>query len=64
MPRVAQTGAVVALILGFSCSLLLRSNEGDGTFRIVAECYVQGVMQGEVFQLGKGNRHMENILIS
>ena len=63
MPRVAQTGDVVALILGCSCPLLLRSS-GD-TFRIVAECYVQGVMQGEVFQqLEQGSRHIENILIS
>lgn len=63
MPRVAQTGDVVAIILGCSCPLLLGSS-GD-TFRIVAECYVQGVMQGEVFQqLEEEHRHLENILIS
>ncbi|CAF9931984.1 hypothetical protein IMSHALPRED_008767 [Imshaugia aleurites] len=63
MPRVAQTGDVVAIILGCSCPLLLRPS--SDTFRIVAECYVQGVMQGEVFQqLEEEHRHLVDILIS
>lgn len=63
MSRVAQRGDMVALILGCSCPLLLRPH-GD-TFRIVAECYVQGVMQGEIVtQLEERNWHLQDILIS
>lgn len=61
MPRVAQQGDVVALILGCSCPILLRPH-GD-TFRIVAECYVQGIMQGEILQQ-LVERNWEDILIS
>ena len=63
MPRVARSGDVIALIPGCSCPILLRA-QGD-TFCIVAECYVQGIMQGEIRQqIKEGNWHYEEILIS
>ena len=63
MPRVSRKGDIVALILGCSCPILLRPH--SDTFRIVAECYVQGMMQGEIFQkTAERNWHWEDILIS
>lgn len=64
MPRVAKRGDVVAILLGCSCPMLLRPS-GD-MFQIVAECYVQGVMQGEVISSTKQKKrhHIQRVLLS
>jgi hypothetical protein len=47
--QAARVGDVVAILFGCSVPLLLRPVEH--MFRVVAECYVQGVMQGELAAL-------------
>ncbi|CAL3963569.1 unnamed protein product [Diplocarpon coronariae] len=60
VPRIAKTGDVVAVLLGFSTPMVLRkmdvselavgeSEEVDSTtYRMIGPCYVNGVMDGEV----------------
>lgn len=45
----AQPGDVLAVVFGCSVPLLLR-RKGD-TFQIIAECYIQGMMKGEIVDL-------------
>ncbi|KAK6368186.1 uncharacterized protein PV06_09520 [Exophiala oligosperma] len=68
VPRVARLEDVVAILPGCSCPLLLRpvldGEAGSHKFEIVAECYVQGMMNGEVVSLlDQGLCHMERISI-
>ncbi|KAL6243187.1 hypothetical protein RBB50_009738 [Rhinocladiella similis] len=68
VPRVARLEDVVAILPGCSCPLLLRpaldGGAGIKRFEIVAECYVQGLMNGEVVSLLEQRRcQMERILM-
>ena len=47
IPDAARSGDIVAIMFGCDVPLVLRPN-ADGTMhRIVGECYVDGVMDGE-----------------
>ncbi|KPI39474.1 uncharacterized protein AB675_5202 [Cyphellophora attinorum] len=65
VPRVSRVGDVVAILPGCTCTMLLRpslaGDSGPKRFEIVAECYVQGMMDGEVVQmLEQGSCELED----
>nr|KAK5441619.1 hypothetical protein LTR18_006541 [Exophiala xenobiotica] len=66
VPKVSRPGDVVAILPGCSCPLLLRSNPRGmkNAFEIVAECYLQGLMDGEILGfLEQGLCRVEDVLI-
>ena len=66
-PRPVQRGDFVAVLLGCPAPLVLRRcPDGDGdTFEIVAECYLEGIMDGELAQgIDEGKYNVWEILIS
>ncbi|KAH8677658.1 heterokaryon incompatibility protein-domain-containing protein [Xylariales sp. PMI_506] len=50
VPRAAQRGDVIAILLGCGEPLVLRpdSSQGENSFRVVGTCYVHGIMEGEL----------------
>ncbi|KAF3020158.1 hypothetical protein E8E14_009450 [Neopestalotiopsis sp. 37M] len=49
-PRHCRSGDMVYLVYGCIVPILLRPVDNDkGKFRLVGECYVHGIMQGEAF---------------
>jgi hypothetical protein len=66
VPKVSRPGDVVAILPGCSCPLLLRSNPRGmkNAYEIVAECYLQGLMDGEILGfLEQGLCRVEDVLI-
>ncbi|KAF4988898.1 hypothetical protein FGRMN_9479 [Fusarium graminum] len=49
-PDVMQHGDVIAVLYGGRTPFMLRPREG-GTWMLLGECYVHGMMNGEVFEL-------------
>lgn len=49
VPPGAKVGDIVALIFGASTPVVLRIKEGmEGVYSLVGECYVDGIMDGEI----------------
>jgi hypothetical protein len=46
VPAEAEVGDVIAILLGAPVPQVLRL-QADGSYRLVGECYVRGVMDGE-----------------
>jgi len=59
-PLEAESGDLVFIIPGVSVPFVMRA-ENSG-FRLVGECYVQNVMDGEVIE-GLDTSQMEEIII-
>ena len=59
MPKEARLGDKIVVIKGGQVPLLLRPQQGS--FRLVGECYVHGIMDGEA-AARKGDR-LEEICI-
>lgn len=53
-PLAAQEGDKIFILEGGFTPFLLRPVEGDGTFKLVGECYVHGIMKGEVWDAASG----------
>jgi hypothetical protein len=52
VPNLAQAGDVIAIMKGGRVPFILqKSNTKSGTFRLVGECYVHGLMNGEGLSL-------------
>lgn len=47
VPLTAEVGDRVAVLFGVDVPFLLREH-GDGMFKLVGECYIHGIMDGEV----------------
>jgi hypothetical protein len=54
-PAEAEVGDVVCVLNGSVAPFALRAIQ-DGTFLFVGECYVHGLMNGEILHLGKEER--------
>lgn len=50
-PRQVQPGDVICILVGFHVPYVLRK-AGNGKYTLVGECYVHGVMNGEVMGMG------------
>lgn len=46
VPEDARPGDIICVLFGFSVPLVLRPDEGSA-FKVVGECYVDGIMSGE-----------------
>ncbi|KAH6879268.1 heterokaryon incompatibility protein-domain-containing protein [Alternaria rosae] len=46
-PVATRSGDVIAILLGCNCPVVLRPCD-DGLYRIIGECYIQGLMNGEI----------------
>lgn len=68
VPELARPGDVVAVIFGLEVPFLLRKDgdhgkvEEQGTYQLVGECYVHGIMDGEVVKDKKGTEMEFRIL--
>jgi hypothetical protein len=66
-PRPVRRGDVVGVLFGCCAPLILRPDpdvDGD-CFEIVAECYLQGIMDGEIVRgIQEGTYEVQDILIS
>ena len=49
VPCATQKGDLVAIFMGADVPFVLRSF-GAGTYELVGECYIHGVMNGEALQ--------------
>jgi len=68
VPELALPGDVVAVLFGLGVPFLLRRDddhgkvEGQVTYQLVGECYVHGIMDGEVVKDKKGTEMEFRIL--
>ena len=63
-PVDATEGGVVALLLGSDVPIVLR-DRGDGTYEVIGECYLHGVMNGEAIEdRDVWNRGLREILLT
>jgi hypothetical protein len=54
-PIAVRPGDIVAILLGCKCPMILRPYK-DNLFHVVGECYIQGLMDGEILsQVSRGN---------
>lgn len=60
-PLAAQAGDKVMILEGGFTPFLLRPVEGDRTFKLVGECYVHGIMNGEAWE--EASKQLEEIRI-
>jgi hypothetical protein len=51
VPTAAQVGDLVCLLLGGDAPVVLRRDEADGLYIYIGDCYVHGIMYGEVRKL-------------
>ena len=51
VPRTAQVGDEICVFLGGYVSFVVRRIHGKEEFELVGECYVHGIMDGEVMQM-------------
>jgi hypothetical protein len=56
-----QLGDIIVVPQGAECPILLRPRS-DGQFTFVGDCYVHGIMDGEVWQ-DKGNHVVEYVIM-
>jgi hypothetical protein len=61
VPRFTEIGDEVCLVSGAQKPVLLRvgdedENEKGGRWRVVGDCYVHGIMDGELWDGGNGAR--------
>jgi len=57
VPSLTEVGDVVVLVAGFAKPVLLRRGEMEGeSWKLVGDCYVHGVMGGELWDGGKKAR--------
>ena len=66
VPAGAIEGDVITIVIGCDVSSILRQAEGETTrFILIGECYVHGIMSGEVMEfLGQGKCKMDRISIA
>ncbi len=66
VPAGAIVGDVIAIIMGCDVPLVLRRVKGETSrFTLIGECYVHGIVSGEVAEfLAQGKCKMDNISIS
>jgi hypothetical protein len=57
-PKAARPGDVVAILLGCRCPVVLRPCS-DSLFLIIGECYVHGLMDGEILSQESGKNPLE-----
>lgn len=49
-PAAARAGDEIAVLVGCCVPIVLRRNEGKSIWQVVGECYVHGIMNGEVLR--------------
>jgi hypothetical protein len=57
-PKAVQQGDVVAVLLGCRCPIVLRPR-CDNLFHVIGECYVHGLMDGEILSQESGENPLE-----
>ncbi|KAH9938936.1 heterokaryon incompatibility protein-domain-containing protein [Amylocystis lapponica] len=63
VPRTAKPGDWVCALLGGEMPFVLR-DKGNGQFRLIGECYLHGIMDGEVMEeLKRGKRTLRDIVM-
>lgn len=63
VPSLAISGDVIAVLYGSGCPILLRRVEER--YKVVAHCYVQGIMDGEVMDMiASGEKDLVDIEMS
>jgi hypothetical protein len=61
-PKAVQQGDVVAILLGCECPIVLRPYS-DNVFHVIGECYVHGLMDGEIISQKNGENPLEREFI-
>ena len=46
-PITVQKGDIICVFLGSHVPFILRAHENSGSYRLISECYIHGIMQGE-----------------
>ncbi|OCK80879.1 HET-domain-containing protein [Lepidopterella palustris CBS 459.81] len=63
-PRFAEENDVCCVIPGASVPYILRQSSEDGIYHLVGDCYIYGVMRGEITQQAEeGKYKLETILL-
>ena len=55
-----EVGDSVMICKGSSVPLIMRRNQEDGSFRLIGDAYVHGIMRGEAFQTDKCHTMLVN----
>jgi hypothetical protein len=63
VPKRSRAGDLVFVLMGSDVPLVLRRCE-EGMYRLVGECYVHGIMEGEAMDaFGKGEHVLETVTL-
>jgi hypothetical protein len=65
-PQAARQGDIISILLGCSVPAILRPDDRErgGCYRLVGECYVHGIMNGEAMKwLGNDSYRLEEFTI-
>lgn len=63
--KTAQIGDEIFVLLGCRLPLLLRPCPDDGTYRLIGECHIPGVMEGEAMPwVESGRCTVETVVLS
>lgn len=64
-PSRAKKGDIICVLLGCSIPACLRKREADASYEFIGECYVHGLMNGEIIEeLESGRRKIEHFRLS
>jgi hypothetical protein len=58
-PPAIQPGDVVAILFGAKAPFILRPTDIDGEYRLIGQCYVNGIMHGEHIEKLKAKGRFE-----
>ena len=58
-PPAIQPGDVVVILFGARVPFILRPTKADGVYRLIGECYVNGIMHGEHIEKLKAEGKLE-----
>lgn len=63
-PRKTRLGDLCCIVFGSKVLLIIRRTEGKELYRLVGECYIQGVMTGLIAELGlRGVKEIRDIAL-
>jgi hypothetical protein len=61
-PLILQGGDICCVLFGAKTPFILR-RDGDSTYQLVGECYIEGVMGGEVIEKMERRELQEELIV-
>ena len=64
LPKSVQKGGEIAIIAGSDMPFILRRCNVDSAYRLIGDCYIHGMMSGELVEdAGQASRSFESLTL-